>query len=112
MSRIVLAVLLLGPLALTAPAAAPPAKQVFKGTIKDVRGVWGTLTLTMGEGKQAKGRTFQIQEARILSPDGVEQKVGYLREGDRVEVEMAADGTTVQEVRVLKPTRSGVTKGP
>jgi hypothetical protein len=109
MFRIVLAALLLGSWALLAPAgsAAPPAKQVFKGRIKDVRGVFGTLTLTIGEGKQAKDRKFQIQEARILSSDGVEQKIGYLQEGDRVEVEMAPDGKTVQEVRVLERPKAG-----
>ena len=101
MSRIVLAVLLLGPLALTAPAAAPPAKQVFKGTIKDVRGIDGTLTLTL-EGKEAKTKTFQIQEARIVGLGGSEWKVGDLQEGDQVEVKMTADAKMVQEVRVVK----------
>jgi hypothetical protein len=104
MFRIVLAALLLGSLALIAPAATaapPPAKQVFKGTIKDVRGIEGTLTLAL-EDKEAKDRTFQIQEARIVGLGGSEWKVGDLQEGDRVEVEMAAGGKMVQEVRVVK----------
>jgi hypothetical protein len=104
MFRIFLTVVLLGSSALTA-AAGPPAGRVFTGRIKDVRGVWGRLTLSLREGKWAKVRTFQIQEARILSSDGVEQKVDYLREGQRVRVRMAADGRTVQQVRVLKRLR-------
>jgi hypothetical protein len=105
MFRVAFAAILLGSLTVSA-VAAPPARQVFKGRIMDVRGVWGTLTLTTGEGQQAKDRTFQIQEARILSSDGVEQKVGYLREGQRVEVEMAPGGRLVQEVRVLPGGRT------
>jgi hypothetical protein len=36
-----------------------------------------------------------------VGPAGAEWKVGDLREGDRVEVEVAAGGRIVQEVRVL-----------
>jgi hypothetical protein len=103
MFRITLAATLVGSLAVGALVAAP-AGQVFRGRIRDVRGVYGTLTLAVGEGRQARDRTFPIREARIVGPGGAEWKVGDLREGDRVEVEMAGDGRTVQEVRVL-PTR-------
>ena len=71
------------------------------GSIKDVRGIYGTLTLTLGEGEQARDRTFLIREARIVGLTGAEWKAGDLREGDRVEVVMAAGDKLVQEVRVL-----------
>jgi hypothetical protein len=110
MSRITLATTLVGWLAVGALVAAP-ARQVFRGRIRDVRGIYGTLTLTVGEGRQARDRRFPIREARIVGPAGAEWKVGDLREGDRVEVEMAGDGRTAQEVRVL-PTRGGAVRRP
>jgi hypothetical protein len=110
LSRIALATTLAGSLAVGALAAAP-ARQVFQGRIRDVRGIYGTLTLTVGEGRQARDRTFPIREARIVGPVGAEWKVGDLREGDRVEVEMAGDGRTAQEVRVLPP-RGGAVRRP
>ena len=110
LSRITLATTLVGSLAVGALVAAP-ARQVFQGRVRDVRGIYGTLTLTVGEGRQARDRTFPIREARIVGPAGAEWKVGDLREGDRVEVEMAGDGRTAQEVRVL-PTRGGAVRRP
>jgi hypothetical protein len=100
MFRSACALVLLGALTVSAPAA-PPAPMVFEGHIKDVRGTDGTLTLTLGDDKQAKDRAFLIGEARITGPDGAEMKVGDLRQGDRVQVEMTADGRIVQEIRVL-----------
>jgi hypothetical protein len=102
MFRLTLAAALVGALTAGAPTASP-GKQVFEGRIRDVRGVFGTLTLTLGEGRQARDHTFPIREARIVGPGGAEWKVGDLREGDRVEVELAGDGRTAQEVRVLPP---------
>jgi hypothetical protein len=101
MFRVALATFLLGSLAAGAPAA-PPARAVVRGTIKDVRGIYGTLRLTLGEGEKVRERVFIIREARIVGPAGAEWKVGDLREGDRVEVEVAAGGRVVQEVRVLR----------
>ena len=100
MSRIAFAVVLLGSLTVSLPAA-PPAPQVLTGRIKDVRGSYGTLTLTPGEGKRLTDRTFRITEARIVGLGGAEWKVGDLRPGDLVEVEMARDGGLVREIRVL-----------
>src|SRR5258708_31603 len=103
MFRIALAAVLLGSWTLSVPAAAqvPRRGMVFTGQIKDVRGTLGSLTLTMGKGKQTRDRTFKIPEARIVGPAGSEWKVGDLRKGHRVEVEMTADGETVKEIRVL-----------
>jgi hypothetical protein len=100
------AAVLVGALNATPPAA-PAAPQVFEGRIKDVRGTEGTLTLTLGEGRRAKDRTFQITEARIEDPTGVELKVGSLRTGDRVQVEMTADSRMVRVIRVLPKTPPG-----
>jgi hypothetical protein len=100
MFRFASAFLLFGALTVSAPAA-PPAPMVFEGSIKDVRGTDGTLTLTLGEGKQAKAREFLITQARITTADGTEMKVGDLHLGDRVEVRMTRDGRLVQLIRVL-----------
>jgi hypothetical protein len=100
MFRSACVIVLLGVLTVSAPAA-PPAPMVFEGPIKDVRGTAGTLTLTLGEGKQAKDREFLISGARITGLDGEEIKVGDLRQGSRVQVEMTADGQMVQLIRVL-----------
>ena len=100
MFRIAFAVVLLGSLTVSLPAA-PPAPQVFTGRIKEVRGTYGTLTLTLGEGKRLTDRTFRITEARVVGQRRAEWKVGDLRPGDLVEVEMARDGRLVREVRVL-----------
>ena len=78
------------------------ANEVIKGTIKDVRGTNGELVVTVGEGNDAKDKTFLIKDARFVGPDKSELKVGDLRVGDLVEVEMSADGKSVQEVRVVK----------
>jgi hypothetical protein len=105
MFRSACAIVLLGVLTVSAPAA-PPAAMVFEGPIKDVRGTAGTLTLTLGEGKQVKERAFLILVARITGPDGAELKVGDLRQGDRVQVEMTADGRMVQLIRVLPANKA------
>jgi hypothetical protein len=107
MFRVAFTAVLLG--SLTAGASAPPAPQppqVFKGQIKDVRGIDGTLTLTLTEGTRAKEKTFQIQGARVVGLMKAEWKVGDLRMGDWVEVEMAADGRTVQEIRAVPPPKT------
>ncbi len=83
------------------PAAELPVAEIFKGRIADIRGTDGTLVLTMGTGTEARDKTFLIKEARFVGPWGAEWKVGDLREGDLVEVELSADGKTVLEVRVL-----------
>lgn len=101
MFRFAFAAVLLGCFAFSAPAAPP----VYKGSIKDVRGTIGTLTLTLGEGKNAKDQTFLILEARVVGLSGNEGKVGDLREGDWVEVLMTADGKMVQEIRLLPPPK-------
>ena len=100
MFRIAFAAVLLGSLTVSLPAA-PPARQVFTGRIKDVRGTYGALTLTLGEGKRLPDRTFLITEARIVGLGRAEWKIGDLRPGDLVEVEMAGDGGLVREIRVL-----------
>ena len=60
----------------------------------------------MGEGKQARDRTFKIADARIVGPTGSEWKVGDLREDDRVEIEKTPDGKLIQEIRVLPDRRT------
>jgi len=105
MFRAASAIVLLGALTVSAPAA-PPAPMVFEGPIKDVRGADGTLTLTLGEGKQAKDRAFRIVGARVMGLEGAEMKVGDLREGDRVQVEMTADGQMVQQIRLLPAAKA------
>ncbi len=107
MLRIAVAVLLVLA-ALAAPSAgAPPEKkgQVFKGVIKDLRGIEGVLVLTSKEGAKDKDRTFKISRARIVGLAGAEWKIGDMREGDQVEVEMTRDGGLVQEVRVVAARR-------
>jgi hypothetical protein len=99
--RFAFAAVLLECFAFSAPAAPP----VYKGYIKDVRGTDGSLTLTLGEGKNAKDQTFPIPGARIVGLSGNEGKVGDLLEGDWVEVLMTADGKTVQEIRLLPPPK-------
>jgi hypothetical protein len=105
MSHSAFAAVLAGLLTVSAPAA-QAAATVFEGRIKDVGGTYGTLTLTLGEGQQAKARTFRIREARIVGPTRTEWKVGDLREGDWVEVEMTRDGQMVQEIRFLPGRRT------
>jgi hypothetical protein len=85
--------------------ADPPAPAAFEGRIKDVRGTSGTLTLALGDGRQARDRAFLIVEARVRGPGGSEWKVGDLRAGDRVRVELTADGGMVQVIRVLPAAR-------
>jgi hypothetical protein len=83
----------------------PPEVQAeagpFDGRIKDVRPVWGILVLTVGEGKKARDRRFDISEARIVGPSGAEWKGQDLRRGDRVRVELTTDGELVQQISVL-----------
>jgi hypothetical protein len=105
MFRIVCTAVLLGSLTVGA-LAAPPARQVSAGHIKDIRGTDGTLTLTVEQGRQVTDRTFLITEARIVGRGGAEWKLGDLRRGDLVEVELARDGKLVQQIRVL-PDRRG-----
>ena len=64
-------------------------------TVSDVGGTDGTLTLALGESKQARDRAF------LMGADGAEMKTGDLRQGDRVQVEMTADGRMGQLIRVL-----------
>jgi hypothetical protein len=85
---------------MSAPAA-PPTPARFEGTIKDVLGTDGTLTLTVKNGKQVQDRQFLITEARVNGPDGFEMKVGDVRPGDRVQLVMTADGRMVRVIRVL-----------
>jgi len=66
------------------------------------------LTLTIGKGKNATDQKFQIPEARIVGPTGSEWKVGDLRNGDRVEVEMTSNGKTVREIRYLPPKQTSL----
>jgi hypothetical protein len=104
MSRIVFAAVVLGSVVVFASAAQKerPKGPVFEGVIKDVKGVDNTLKLTMGKGKKAKDRTFDIKKARIVGLAGAEWKIDDLQEGDVVAIEMTTDGKIVQEVRVLK----------
>jgi hypothetical protein len=104
MLRIAVAAVLLVSLTVKAHAA-PPVQRVFEGRIKDVRGTYGTLTLTLGNGRQANDLTFDIQHARIVGLIGAEWKVGDLQVGDRVRAELAPGRTIVQEIRVL-PARA------
>jgi hypothetical protein len=105
--RLALVAVLLAGVALVASAQrrAPRKGKVYAGTIKDVRGAAGTLTLSMKASKGTKDRKFRIAEARFVGLDGDEIKVGDLREGNYVEVEMTADNRLVREVRVVKPPR-------
>jgi hypothetical protein len=106
MIRLAVGVVLLAGLTLTAPGrAALPKPKVYAGTIKDVRGVDGVLTLTMKDGKKTKDQKFRIADARFVGLAGDEIKIGDLRKGDYVEVEMTRDGRLVREVRVVKPPK-------
>jgi hypothetical protein len=80
----------------------PAAGRPYEGRIKDVRPVWSTLILTVGKGKEARDMRFDIGYARIVGPDGAEIKGQDLRIGQRVRVELTADGRLVQQVSVLK----------
>jgi hypothetical protein len=88
----------------------PPAPRVYEGRIKDVRPAVGMLILTMGKGKQARDLRFNISEARIVGLFGAEWKGEDLNVGDRVRVQMTADGALVQQVRVLPNRTSGRNK--
>ncbi len=81
----------------------PP--KVFTGQIKDVKGSEGTLTLTQMEGTRTTDRTFPIKEARIVGLTKSELKIGSLRPGDWIEIHMAADSKTVQEIRLVPPPK-------
>ena len=105
MFRSTCAIVLCGALAVSA-LAAPPDPMVSEGPIKDVLGTDGTLTLTLGDGKQAKDRAFLIGEPRITGPDGDEMKVGDLRRGDRVQLKMTADGRMVRVIHLLAAQRA------
>jgi hypothetical protein len=79
----------------------PAAGRSSEGRIKDVRPAWGLLILTVGKGKEARDLRFDIGEARIVGPDGAEWKGQDLRIGDRVRVDLTANGRLVQQVSVL-----------
>jgi len=98
MFRVACAVALLG---VAVSAGGALAGEKFKGKIKDVQGTNGILVLTVGAGEKTEDRDLLIRDARFVGPTGSELKAGDLRPGDVVEVEMAADGKQVQEVRVL-----------
>ncbi len=100
MFRIASAIALPGVLAVLV-SAAPPAPSVFQGYVNDVRGTDGTITLTVRQDNQVRSRQFWILDARVKGPTGTEWKIGDLRPGDRVEVELVADGRTVRVIRVL-----------
>jgi hypothetical protein len=99
MLRALLALTVTGGLAVAQPPAKP---TVYKGTVKDVLAADGTLNLTEIEGGGGKDRAFPIARARIIDEGKSEIKIGDLRPGDRVEVEMDAGGKIVNEVRVIK----------
>jgi hypothetical protein len=84
------------------PRRQPAAPRSYEGRIKDVRPVWGILVLTVGKGKEAQNRRFDISEARIVGPSGNEWRAENLRSGDRVRVELTAGGRLVQQVSVLR----------
>jgi hypothetical protein len=95
----------------SAPPVAPPERRTVKvveGRIKDVRPVWGILLLTTGKGKEARDTRFDISEARIVGPVGDEWKGQDLQVGDRVRLELTADGRLVQQVSVLVGKASGL----
>ena len=97
----------------SAPADATPEGQrakVYEGRIKDVRPAWSLLILTVGQGKEARDMRFDMGEARIVGPSGAEWKGQDLRLGDRVRVELTADGTLVQQVSVLPDRANGPDK--
>jgi hypothetical protein len=102
MFRFACVFILFGALAVSAPAA-PPEPVVFEGHIKDVFGTDGTLTLTLRQGNRDTDRDFLIGEAKIKGLYGDEMKVGDLRRGDRVQLEMTADGRIVRVIRLLRP---------
>jgi hypothetical protein len=79
----------------------PAADRVYEGRIRDVRPAWGVLILTLGQGKETRDVRFDIGEARIVGPDGAEWKGQDLRVGDRVRVQLTADGRLVQQVSEL-----------
>ena len=85
----------------------PEGGKVYEGRIKDVRPALGVLILTVGQGKQARDLRFDVSEARIVGPSGNEWKGQDLWIGDRVLVELTANGRLVQQISVLpdKPTR-------
>ena len=88
----------------SAPAEDAPQRQggkVYEGRIKDVRPAWGVLILTVGQGKEAHEVRFDVRGARIVGPSGNEWKGQDLWIGDRVRVEMTADGRLVQQISVL-----------
>jgi hypothetical protein len=59
------------------------------------------ITLTLRQDNQVRSRQFSTLEARVKGPTGIEWKIGDLRPGDRVEIELTADGRTVRVIRVL-----------
>jgi hypothetical protein len=97
------AALLLGALPVLAAAEEENKEKTFRAQIKDVLGTDGTLIVTVGKGDEAKDRSLLIKDARFVGPDKSEIKVGDLRKGDLVEIEMTPDGKAVHEVRVLPP---------
>src|SRR5437588_518160 len=72
--------------------AQPVKPAVYKGTVKVLQAADGDLTLTDIVNGGGKDRTFQIARARIVDEGKSEIKIGDLREGDVVEVEMDGGG--------------------
>jgi hypothetical protein len=81
--------------------ATPEDGKVYEGVLEDVRPAWGYLILTVGQGKEARDVRFDMRGARIVGPSGNEWKGQDLWVGDRVLVEMTADGRLVRQISVL-----------
>ncbi len=85
----------------------PAAERVYEGRIKDVSPAWGLLALTVGQCSEARDLCFDIREARIVGSEGAERKGQDLGTGDRVRVQLTADGRLVQQVSILADRTSG-----
>ena|SRR5947209_17633541 len=99
------AVLVLAGALLTADPAGVNQVQkplIAKGVINDVRAGDGILAVIPSDDRDKKVKEFNISRARFVGPDKSELKAGDLKKGDEVEIDLMEDGSTVQEVRVVK----------